>query len=69
MATDSIRLRLSNQLMGTKEGIDRMVGGGRTKRGEGEQEQIQAVNSSPTIKCLTTVEPLYNLWRPTFCSL
>ena len=41
MATDTIHLSLSNW-MGEKEGIDRMVGGGRTKR-ERRQEEIQAV--------------------------
>ena len=53
MATDTIHLSLSNW-MGEKEGIDRMVGGGRTKR-ERRQEQIQAVK----LQSYKTI-PFYN---------
>ena len=42
MATDTIHLSLSNW-MGKKEGIDRMVGGRRMKKGQRRQEQIQGV--------------------------
>ena len=42
MATDTIHLSISNW-MGESDGIDRMVGGARMKRGEGRQEQIRAV--------------------------
>ena len=54
MATDTIHLSLSNW-MGEKEGIDRMVGGRRTKRERRQEENSSCQTPILHIKCFTTL--------------